>query len=148
MDSLKNEKLLSPKRGALDLNTVKTFVVFLLALGAPSAGTYITYETMKTQTSLPLTWIAAMSVCAARLTFSNFTLNRLADNFIGTISDGVAIKHDENPTTQKRLEQLRHGMERANPSHLRALSLVASSTPAINDRSVEAGSSNTAFEPS
>lgn len=80
------EKNVDPKRIMFNqiypmLSFIIPALIFLTALTAPSAGTYVTYETLEKEGVNPiLKWIATSSIIAARVIFSNFTLNNLAED--------------------------------------------------------------------
>ena len=73
-------------------------LIFVTALTAPSAGTYITYETLGKEGVNPmLKWIATSSIIAARVIFSNFTLNNLAEDIaLGYYESRNTLSDDAN----------------------------------------------------
>lgn len=128
--------LKTPTRPEKPADILKPLVVFLLALGAPSAGTYITYETMKSHLPFACATIAAMSVLLARVTFSAFTQLRLAEKVINAVTGVLAVMHQgqaQTKTVQAQLVAFRSGVREANPKYLSQLSFLSNHTAAVND---------------
>ncbi|MDF2868036.1 MAG: hypothetical protein K0S11_1506 [Gammaproteobacteria bacterium] len=65
------------------LNMMKILLIGLISLTAPTAGAYVTYNTLSEENlPLPLVWIATASIILARIMFAAFTMDKLADQAI------------------------------------------------------------------